>query len=293
MLKELAIITISVTNPGAVQEAYQEHLGYQTVETGQVSEALAALWQAPAMEGKDYVLMKPSKMAPVYLRFVENDPVADYGPTKTQGWNAFELVVKSPDALVKHLEGSPFKVLGYPKDLYPVEGAPRVMQVVGPANEVIYLTRPAGGDKVATYGDTFVGRSFIVVTGGPDIEAQRSYWNETFGSPVAPAQNYKITTISKLNDLPLDTEYGLSIVPVTGGSMIELDGYKDGWPERTVNAGALPPGMATVGFTMDSHADFNGEWTTTPRAMNEFPYDGANTGLTIGPNGEWLELIER
>lgn len=292
MLKELAIITISVSNLSTVQDAYKDYLGYETVESGVISDALADLWQAPAMAGRDYVVMKPAKMTPVYLRFVDNEPVEGYGPTKTQGWNAFELVVKSPDALVLHLENSPFKVLGQPKDLYPFEGAPRVMQVTGPANEVIYLTRPGSGEKTSSYGDTFVGRSFIVVTGGPDIESQRNYWSSTFNSSVAPTQNYKITTISKLNDLPLDTEYGLSIVPIEGGSIIELDGYKKGWPERTITEGFLPPGMAAVSFTIQSFAEFNGEWVSKPRPIQEFPYNGASTGLTIGPNGEWIELIE-
>jgi len=291
MLKEIAIITISVTNLGAVQDAYEKHFAYETVETGQVSEAQAELWQTPATAGNDYVVMQPSKMKPVYLRFVQNDPVEGYGPTRTQGWNAFELVVKSPDTLVDHLDGSPFNVIGQPKDLYPTEGAPRVMQAVGPGDEVIYLTRPGGG-KVDEYEDTFVGRSFIVVSGGPNIERQRRWWNKSFSTPVAPAQDYKITTISKLNDLPLDTTYPLALVPIEGGSMIELDGYPRNWPRRTANKDALPPGIAVVSFELAELSDYTGDWVSEPRAIDAAPYNGRKVGLAVGPNGEWIELME-
>jgi len=291
MLKELLIITLSVTNTATVEEAYSEYFGYETVETGEVSDALADLWQTPQMSGRKYLIMKPSAMTPVYLRFVENDPVEAFSWTSTQGWNAFELVVNSPDALVPHLAGSPFKLLGQPKDLYPVEGAPRVMQVTGPAGEVVYLTRPSGGVSTAKPEPTFVGRSFIVVTGGTDIEAARKYWNKSFNTPVAPAQNYKITTISKLNDLPLDTEYPLAIVPTQGKSIIELDGYPKGWPKRTAAEGMLPPGMAAVGFLLNSFNSFNGKWQSEPRAIEEFPYNGRQVGLTVGANGEWIELV--
>ncbi len=292
MLKEIAIITISVTNLNSVEEAYTEYLGYETVERGAVSEELAELWQAPDMTEKNYVLMRPSKMAPVYLRFVENDPVESYAPMQTYGWNAFELVVKSPDALVPHLENSPFEVLGPPKDLYPSEGSPRVMQVRGPADEIIYMTRPAGGAKMGTYEDTFVGRSFIVVGGGPKMSKLQNYYSENYGMPVAPAQDYAITIISRLNDKPLDTTYGLSVVPLPSGSLIELDEYPKFMRPRETKPGSIPPGIASVSFTANELDLVKVEWISEPRPISAMPYNGRRVGLVQGAAGEWIELIE-
>ncbi len=292
MLKEIAIITIAVSNLNTVESAYEEYLGYQTVASGAVGEELADLWQAPDMAANNFVLMRPEKMTPVYLRFVEMTPNDSYAPMQTHGWNAFELVVNNPDALVEHLKDSPFEVIGPPKDLYPTEGSPRVMQVRGPGNEIIYMTRPAGGSKVSQYPDTFVGRSFIVVNGGPSMSDMQNYFSSNFDMPVAPAQEYAITTISRLNDKPLDTMYPLSIVPLPTGSMIELDEYKKWSRPRQTAPGQIPPGISSVSFTANELDLVRARWISEPRAVSVAPYDGRQAGLVLGPSGEWIELIE-
>ena len=292
MLKEIAIITIAVSNLTAVEDAYKEYLGYQTVAAGVIGSELADLWNAPGMLERNYVLMRPSKMTPVYLRFVELDEDESYEPMQTYGWNAFELVVKSPDALVPYLEGSPFEVLGPPKDLYPTEGAPRVMQVRGPGNEIIYMTRPAGGGKVSMYDDTFVGRSFIVIAGGPSMTEMQNYYSSNYGMPVSPAQDYAITIISRLNDKPLDTTYPLAVVPLPSGSMVELDEYKPWSSPRVTQPGSIPPGISSVSFTGNELDLIKVGWVSAPRPISAAPYNGREVGLVLGAAGEWIELIE-
>ncbi len=98
MLKEIAIVTISVANLGPVQEAWQESLGYKVTESGTVSAAISELWKAPEMQGKDYVLMAPANGAPTYIRFVANESAADIRPMTTHGWNATELLVRDTDS---------------------------------------------------------------------------------------------------------------------------------------------------------------------------------------------------
>ena len=292
MLKEIVIITVVVSNLTAVEDAYKQYLGYETVASGAISKELANLWQTPDMSEKNYVLMRPAKMAPVYLRFIEAAAPDSYAPMQTYGWNAYELVVKSPDALVPHLKDSPFEVLGPPRDLYPTEGAPRVMQVRGPGNEIIYMTRPAGGGKVSQYSDTFVGRSFIVINGGPSMADMQNFYSGNFGMPVAPAHDYAITIISRLNDKPLDTNYPLSVVPLPSGSMVELDEYKPWSRPREAVPGLIPPGISSVSFTADDLDLVTVPWVSEPRELADAPYNGRRVGLIKGAAGEWLELIE-
>lgn len=292
MLKEIAIITIAVSNLGSVENAYEEYLGYQTVESGTVSEEIVELWQAPDMLDKDYVLMRPEKAEPVYLRFIELTPPESYAPMQTHGWNAFELAVKDPDVLAERLKDSPFEVLGPPRNLYPTEGSPRVMQVRGPGNEIIYMTRPAGGGEFGEYAATFVGRPFIVINGGSSMDDMQSYYKDHFNMPVTPAQNYAITIISRLNDKPLDTKYPLSIVPLPSGALIELDGYKP-WSRPRVNTeGLIPPGISSVSFIADDLDLITAPWVTEPRAIAAAPYNGRRAGLVLGAAGEWIEIIE-
>ena len=80
----------------------------------------------------------------------------------TFGWNATELLVKDPDALAEQLvTGSAFRMIGPPKDLWAAPDAPRAMQVKGPGNEVLYLTRNLDFDFSG-----YVDRVFIMVVGG-------------------------------------------------------------------------------------------------------------------------------
>ena len=59
---------------------------------------------------------------------------------KVSGWNAAELIVEDVDGLAVQLENSPFKIIGSPADLSFTKNI-RAMQVMGPANEILYLTQ--------------------------------------------------------------------------------------------------------------------------------------------------------
>ena len=176
MLKTILIITISVLNLGAVESAYQEFLGYEVKERGVISTELGTAWNAPAMAGKNYVLMQPDNGAEVYIRFIENEIVEGYAPLTTTGWNATELLVQDPDALAEKLADSPFHITGPPADLWDAPGAPRALQVLGPGNEVLYLTR--NNDFTTT---TAVDRVFIMVLGGSSLDSLSNFYGEQLG----------------------------------------------------------------------------------------------------------------
>ncbi len=80
MLKEIAIVTLTVANPALVEEAWQSQFAYRTVANGVVSAALAEHWQAPAMAGADFVMLQPAGDAPVLVRLVAEPATAEYRP---------------------------------------------------------------------------------------------------------------------------------------------------------------------------------------------------------------------
>ena len=55
MLKSIIIVTISVLNLGPVQTAYQDHLDYQTLESGVLTEEVTTIWDTPSMTGSSAV----------------------------------------------------------------------------------------------------------------------------------------------------------------------------------------------------------------------------------------------
>jgi len=137
-----------------------------------------------------------------------------------------------------------------------------------------------------------VGRSFIVIVGGPSMTEMQNYYSSNFGMPVSPAQDYAITIISRLNDKPLDTTYPLAVVPLPSGSMVELDEYKPWSRPRLAQPGSIPPGISSVSFTANELDLVKVGWVSTPRSISVAPYNGREVGLVLGASGEWIELIE-
>jgi hypothetical protein len=287
MLKTILIITITVFNLGSVETAYQEHLQYDVVERGIVSEDLGAIWDAPAMAGHKYVLMQPASQAEVYIRFIENEPVDGYAPLTTHGWNSTELLVTDPDKLAQRLTNSPFKIIGPPMDLWDAPNAPRAMQTLGPGNEVLYLTRNIDFDT-----HTPVDRAFIMVLGGPSMTAMSDFYRQRLGLEVSPATPFAITVIAQAQGVAADTQYPLAVATISEDFLLELDQYPQAAGPRPVIPGHLPPGISMVSFEVEDIDALDVEWRATPRTIAAFPYDGRQVGVTQGAAGEWLELIE-
>jgi hypothetical protein len=297
MLKAIAIVTLVVRATAPVETAYQQQLGYAVAERGEVSRQLARTWDAPAMTGQDYVLMQPASGEPVYLRLIEAAPGTPAAqPFRSSGWTATELLVTDPDALARSFEdtGSAFRVIGPPKDLMPVPNAPRAMQALGPADEPFYMTRflPGGSGLDLGRAKSTVDRVFIMVVGGPDLDALRGYWGRRLGLPLTEFGQWQIGVLAQAWNLPADTRFPLAGAALPEKFMIELDDYPDSVPSRSRSRGALPGGWAMVTFTADDLAALDVDWRKRPRTVRGAVYEGRRTAVTVGPAGEWIEVIE-
>lgn len=287
MLKSIVIVTISVLNLAPVESAYRDHLQYQTVEQGQLSEAMTGAWNTPEMTGRDYLLIRPTGDEEVYLRFVENPATKDHVAMTTHGWNATELLVKDPDALAEQLDDSPFEIIGPPKDLWAAPDAPRAMQVLGPGDEVLYLTRNERFDY-----DEIIDRVFIMVLAGPSMNALQDYYRDTMKLVVGEATPFQITVVSRAQGLPPETTYPLGLATISADFLIELDEYPDSIGARPVPEGFLPPGTAMVAFFAEDLDAFEVQWLAAPQPIAAHPYNGRRAAVTVGPAGEWIEIIE-
>jgi hypothetical protein len=292
MLKEIALITITVSNLSQVEQAWQAHFDYRTVERGEVTAALANHWQAPKMAGAPYILMQPSNAAPAYVRLIGDASVSDYRPMTSHGWNATELLVTDTDRIAAGMADSAFKVIGAPRPLWDGPDAPRVMQALGAGNELLYLTT----NKQAMVGlgldDSMplVERPFIMVAGGPSMKDFRAFYSDVLGLKMDAPLAFPITMVSKANDLPLDTTYGLAVINLSPGYLLEVDELPAAIGPRPVARDRLPPGIAVVSFTADQQVDTL-TWLKAPAPLTESPYNGRDVGLLRGPAGELIEVI--
>ena len=295
----IVIITMGAPDLDRMEQAYSNSLNYQVIDRGEIAPELAAVWDAPRMAGRNFLLMQPESKAPFYLRFVQVDSVAGYGPMKTFGWNATEILVQDPDGLARQFRENqaPFDIVGEPRPLSATSNI-RAMQVVGPADEVLYLTRipprPPDGSAAAglTSATTFVDRPFIVILGGPDIEAMRTFYRDKFGFQVSAPGMARMTVLNKSHGFDIERTHPLAMARVSPQLGIELDGYPETATTRAQRYGELPPAQAILSFEVDSFDNFANTTLAPPRAILLMPYDGRSVAVVRGAAGELIELIK-
>jgi hypothetical protein len=295
LLQDIAVVTHCVERLAPVEAAWSRFLGYATVARGSLPVELGTVWNTPAAAGRPWCLMQPPSGEPVYLRFIETGRPGGHSRPATWGWNATEILVRDPDGLAARLEGSPFRRLGGPADLYAWERAPRAMQVRGPAGELLYFTRilPNGSRYGMKGARAEVDRVFIVTMSGPSLAALHGFYGETLGQRVIERAAIINAILADDCNVPRTTRFASSIVRIPGRRfLIELDELPATAGPRVCEAELPPPGMAMVSF----HVERLDALPVPPRApaapVAVPPYDGRRAAVIIGPAGEWLELIE-
>lgn len=293
MLQLILIITLGVPNPALMERAYAHWLNYSVVAQGEISPELASVWDAPRMAHRKYVIMQPASRANIYLRFVQVAPAPGYIPMKTLGWNAIESMVQDPDGLAKRLaaQGSPFSIVGRPRPLWP--GSPiRAMQVVGPAKEVLYLTRVPGSSGQGTRATTYVDRPFVVVLGSTDLDAMRRFYGDMGASVAGGTMQARLTVLNKAFGFDPETKHPIGMARVSDQYSLELDQYPQSASIRRTRPGELPPAIAMVSFEVKSLDQVKTPLVAPSKAISSLPYHGRRVGVIKGPAGELIELIQ-
>jgi hypothetical protein len=294
MLRSVFCATFSVRHLEASWRAFEQWLDHRTVYSGVVEPGLAERWGAPACAGRRTVVLQPASGEDVYIRLVAAGPERGWAPLRTFGWNAAELHVRDVHTLAERLEGSPFTLVGGPRDLMD-DGTAIALQVRGPSDELLYLTELHGDDIHARYGraKSRVDRLFIVVLGNHDQRAAMDFYNP-FSNGVVDSGGFPIPALAEAHGLdPETTEFRTGSVAMAGPFRIELDDYPPTALPRLVAPGDLPPGMAMVSFLVDDLSSF--QYPQRPRIASMpqvAPYHGRRTARFNGPSGEWIEIVE-
>ncbi len=293
MLKSIFVVTLLVSSVPDAEQSYERDLGYRTVAEGRIDAELAGSWEAPASEGRAFVLMQPESGENVFLRFVEAEGPGNYAPMKTQGWNAVELQATDPDTLVRELDEERFELIGPPKFLTEQENI-RAAQVLGPHRELLYFTHvldPAQSRFRIGTARTRVDRVFIMVLGTTDLGATTIFYQDLLGMPVSGPWPYEVSVLSRAWGLPPDTLHELSIVQLEAEFLIEIDAYPPEAPPRSRPADGLPYGPAVVGFRVATLDRVERQSGKASRILDQAPYDGRRVLFLTGPSGEGIELI--
>ena len=288
-LKRIKMATIGAPDVAQVVSWYTDWLDYRVVEQGKVADALAASWGTPASAGRPYALLGPASGEDVYVRAVEIDPVPEFKTLTSHGWAAIEITVVDVDVVLEKLKGAPFRVIGLPRAL--TNNSPiRAMQVVGPADEVLYLTGNVGDRAASNHPEpkTLIDRIFIMVLAGPDLPTLKKFYLDTFSLGDQGDLSFPVGVLSKAQNLPADHIFDLSVLVASErGNKLELDQYGPAFGARPGPAGQLPPGVAMTTLEADTLENLNVDFITQPAAH----YDGYMAATFIGPAGERTELV--
>jgi len=292
-LKRIRIATVTTHDLAKSEAFYAEWLDYTACERGEVTEALAASWGAPACAGRSAVMMSSSGTPDVYIRFVQADPVPGYRAMTTLGWNSIEIIVDDVEALHQRLASGPFTILDTP---HPLKGYPSIvaMQVKGPSEEVLYLTMESG-DRAASIlpePGSFVGRPFIAVVAGHDMEAMLGWYTEHFGMTPRRIAQSPIGILQTAQGLDAAYQFTLSTMALAEhGNLIEYDVYPAAARARPCRDGELPPGNAMYSFMVDDIDAFGFAFLGPVATHGGVGYDGGRSATVVGPAGELVELI--
>ena len=283
-----------VTTPDldAALDDYRDRLGLDVVEAGLVPPDLAASWGAPAAARTRTALLQPKSGAHCFLRLVEQPLPPDFRPTRSFGWNAFEITVQDVFGWPDRLAGSGFEVVGPPKE---IAGLPYfvAMQMLGLGQEMIYLNEVRCDTPTSDLPKALspVDHIFIAILGVPDREAALHWYQERLGLETGGTYTIEYTMINKAFDLPSGTQSTISMLQKGRLPIVEVDGYPAAAAPRTIDPGRLPPGNALVTLAVDLlPGDLR--YVTPPMPRDGPPYGSRRAATVRGPAGELLELIE-
>lgn len=272
---------------------YRDVLGLRLVEEGALDGVLAAAWGCPASAGARHAVLQPQSGAPCYLRLVEAPVPADFKPTTSYGWAAFELTVQDVFGWPDRLDGSGFTIVGPPKEL---EGMPYFvpMQVIGRGGEMLYLNEvraPSPASDLPKAASP-IDHIFICILAARDRLASVDWYASRLGIDGGETYNLAYSMINTAFGLPGDYRSDLTMVQNGRMTILEVDDYPPQTVTRPGPPSALPPGNALVSLAVRSLDALDLPWISPPAVHEGAFYAGRRSAAVRDPSGALLELVE-
>ena len=272
---------------------YRDILKLDLVHSGPLSRDVAESWGTPASAGARHAVLQPKSGSACWFRLVEQPDYAEFMPTTTFGWGAFECTVEDVYGWPARLATTPFTIVGEPRAL-PGMDAFVPMQALGPGREMVYLNQ-VFGDMINTdlpRAGSITDRIFIVILGAPDRAASCNWYCERLGLELADTYEIPYQMINDAFGLPAESITAMTMIQAGRMPIVEVDDYPPQARPRGRHPGMLPPGNALVTLAVRDLGACNVDWVTPPACREGPLYAGRRAATTIGLAGELLELVE-
>ena len=290
--------TLCVQSLEKSRSLYCNVFGYKAIENGKIDEQTAETWGAKKTEGLPYTLLQPESKSNVFLRLIENPKLTPNPPLRTFGWSAIEICTQDTLAIHAKLLSKPFEIIGPPK---PLDGMPQIfpMQILGPDNEVIYLTeiRENFDEFDLPRANSLVDRLFILVMGCKDRVLTGNWLAHTLELKDNPPMKLAYTMLSKAYGMARQTQHTISTLQHERDLFLQIDQMPKAAVTRPQAPHHLPSGIAIGSF---HHPDFDHVLSCAGKALISDPqiltgqmYAGKRSVTLKSPDGTLIEIIEK
>mgnify|MGYP003629416461 FL=1 len=271
--------------------SYQSGMGYTLIREEVVTQALCDLWGAPKLLNNPIHILAAAN-GDAWLRIVEDRTCAATTPLKTQGWMALEVNVADVDVIRAEIDTTVFKVIGEPAYLQ-ISDAIKAMQVIGPCDEVSYITqidKPVPPFELPmTKART--GSLFIPVLCTQNRDVSLAFY-ETLNQVTGIKFDTKVTVLNNAWGIDIEHQYPVATLQLGGNCLFEIDQVPDAQPS-VLNAGSLPSGIAMITCMVDDIAFAAKQLNLPVSQIQNAYYPSSQVMLVKGPSGELIELVER
>lgn len=289
----LRAATVTVADLSRSIALYSEFLDYRLVEQDTLPAQLCDSWAAPASSGQPFAVLEPASGTDIYLRLIEQPPVAGFKALRTYGWNAIEICVTDVMAVYERLKTSPFEIIGPPRE-NPGLASIHPMQIKGPDEEVVFLTQI--NDDVPPFtlprADTLIDQMFILVIGCRDMNAGVDWFADNVGLQRGQDMEIAYTMLAKAYGKDLTTQYRLATMTHESDIFLEVDQYPGEAVDRPCCPDMLPPGVALATLWVPDIDQLPKTWITPPDVQPGVIYNGKRAGTKRGPDGALIEIVE-
>lgn len=285
--------TLTTPDLDAALGDYRDALGLAVVDQGVLAADLAAGWSAAANTGARFAVLRPTSGTECFVRLVEAPTPADFVPTRSYGWAAFEITVQDVFGWPARLANSGFDIVGNPRE---IPGLPYfvAMQMLGRGREMIYLNEVRSHTPTSDLPPAAspVDHIFIVILACADRSRVLDWYRDRLRLDIGADYTIPYTMISKAFGLPDDHLSTITMVQNGRLPIIEVDGYPDAATPRTGAPDCLAPGNSMVTLAVDDLDALDLAWVAPPIAYGGPLYAGRRAAMVVGPAGELLELVE-
>jgi len=253
-------------------QAYCDHLHQHAHSSDHLTLKQARQWNLLGLCGARMIWLA-NELGERWLGLVEDKSAKVVDPFQHTGWMSLEISVQGVDALHSALKDSSFKIIGEPANLEASNNF-RVMQVIGPAGEVLNLTElqaqvPASERPFARCS---VDRLSGLVMLTSDHDRTLSFYEQFNGTA---------------GQLDIEPKHPVTTIQLKENCRLEINQLED-LGSRPTGKGGLPAGIAMITLFAES----------IPSGVEKHKVSlggGANRGgaLFRGEADELLEVIVR